>query len=343
MPENPYYAWRPKWTFSRRKPIGEERCAGQLNNDRYGCITSNKSGMMAESTVFTRVRSAFWMRVNENDDGSFNFFVSQDLSAVVKHHFPEVEQASPTGWKSGSHNTENVWIPADCADQINVDEIKQWAEFAGNQCVWLKLGKHLQDHFSGSEVDFCVAADFNRTTDGSGNIGPRSVLGEAESQLKYHLGALTPEKKQEYCASMSQSLLDAFDLLPLRGGGTPLGTVVSPIPAQDGSSRLAWAFAKHVADRKGVGFIEPRLLVQKPQMKQLTIQQKVTAWTTIYQTANSVALDPASVQGRDVVIVDDLYQSGITMWAYAKALRTARVRRVFGLVCVKSMRDSDNQ
>jgi hypothetical protein len=222
-------------------------------------------------------------------------------------------------------------------------EIKQWAEFAGNQCVWLKLGNQLQDHFSGSEVDHCIAGDFNFTTDGSGTIGPRSVLGEAEFQLKYHLGELTQEKKQEYCTVMSQSLLDAFDLLPLRGIGTPESPVVSPIPAQEGSSKLAWAFAKHVAERKGVGFIEPRLLVQKPQMKQLTIQQKVTVWTTIYQTANSVALDPASVHGRDVVIVDDLYQSGITMWAYAKALTGAGVRNVFGLVCVKSMRDSDNQ
>ena len=298
---------------------------------------------MPESTVFNRNRSAFWMRVNENDDGSLNFFVSQDVVAVVKYHFPELEQASPTGWKQGKNNTKNIWVPANRVDQVDVDEIKQWAEFAGNQCVWLKLGNQLQDHFSGSEVDHCIAGDFNFTTDGSGTIGPRSVLGEAEFQLKYHLGELTQEKKQEYCTVMSQSLLEAFDLLPLRGIGTPESPVVSPIPAQEGSSKLAWAFAKHVAERKGVGFIEPRLLVQKPQMKQLTIQQKVTVWTTIYQTANSVALDPASVHGRDVVIIDDLYQSGITMWAYAKALMGAGVRNVFGLVCVKSMRDSDNQ
>jgi len=228
-------------------------------------------------------------------------------------------------------------------DQVDVDEIKQWAEFAGNQCVWLKLGSQLQDHFSGSEIAHCIAGDFNFTIDGSGTIGSRSVLGEAEFQLKYHLGELTKKKKHEYCAVMSQSLLNAFDLLPLRGIGTPADPVVSPIPAQEGSSKLAWAFAKHIAERKGLGLIEPCLLVQKPQMKQLTIQQKVAAWTQIYQTANSVALDTASVHGRDVVIIDDLYQSGITMWAYAKTLMDAGVRNVFGLVCVKSMRDSDNQ
>lgn len=305
---------------------------------------------MSETAEFTRKRSAFWMRVNENDDGSCNVFASQDVSAVVKHHFPELEDASPTGWRIGNKNTENVWIPENRIDQIDVDEIKQWAEFAGNHCVWLKLGKHLQGHFTGNELDYCVAADFNFTTDGSGNIGPRSTLGEAEWQLKYHLGELTSEKKQQYCTAMSQSLLSAFDLLPLRHRSAfgfsiqaVAPAVVSPIPAQDGPTKLAWAFAKHVAERKGLGFVEPCLLVQKPQMKQLNVAQKVAAWTAIYQTANSVALDPASVQGRDVIVVDDLYQSGITMWAYARALKAAGVRRVFGLVCVKSMRDTDNQ
>jgi hypothetical protein len=298
---------------------------------------------MSKTTQFKRSRSVFWMRVNENDDGSLNFFVSQNVAAVVKYHFPVMGQVSPSGWRQGSNDTENIWIPADRAYLVDVNKIKEWASFAGNQCVWLKLGKYLQEHFSGSEVDCCIAGDFNCITDGAGNIVSRSLLGEAEFQLKYHLGNLSPEKKQEYCTVMSQSLLDAFGLLPLHGIGTQLNTVVSPIPAQESSSRLAWAFAKHVAQRKGVGFIEPRLLIPKPQMKELNIQQKVATWTRIYQTTNSVALEPASVWGRDVVIIDDLYQSGITMWAYAKFLKAAGARHVFGLVCVKSMRDSDNQ
>ena len=40
-------------------------------------------------------------------------------------HFPELEQASPTGWKQGNNNTENIWVPANRVDQVDVDEIKQ--------------------------------------------------------------------------------------------------------------------------------------------------------------------------------------------------------------------------
>ena len=46
------------------------------------------------------------MRVNENDDGSLNFFVYQDVLAVVKYHSPELDQASPTGWKQGKNKNK---------------------------------------------------------------------------------------------------------------------------------------------------------------------------------------------------------------------------------------------
>lgn len=41
-------------------------------------------------------------------------------------------------------------------------------------------------------------------------------------------------------------------------------------------------------------------------------------------------------------MVDDLYQSGATMWEYAKFLKSLGAICVFGIVCVKSLRDSDN-
>jgi hypothetical protein len=295
--------------------------------------------VMPESEVFNRKRSAFWMCVNENDDGSLNFSVSQQVVDVVAYHFPELEQESPTGWRQGRNNTQNIWVPANRAAQINVSTIKQWAKFAGNQCVWLTVGNK---YFLGSEVDYCIAGDFNFIANESSSVWPRSVLGEAEYQLKYRLGALTQEEKHQYCSVMSKGVLDSFDLLPLRSLGTSAGPVVSPIPAYE-LNKLAWGYAKHAAECKGVDFIEPRLLSPKPQMKQLTQEEKLFVWTKIYQTADSIALNNAHVKGREVVIVDDLYQSGITLWAYAKYLKGAGARNVYGLVCVRSMKDSDNQ
>jgi predicted amidophosphoribosyltransferase len=49
------------------------------------------------------------------------------------------------------------------------------------------------------------------------------------------------------------------------------------------------------------------------------------------------------VVGRRILVVDDLYQSGSSMWRFAKYLKSKGAAEVCGLVCVKSLSDRDNQ
>jgi predicted amidophosphoribosyltransferase len=124
---------------------------------------------------------------------------------------------------------------------------------------------------------------------------------------------------------------------------TQSGSIVSTIPVQLNSNRLAPNIAKHISFHKGVKLIQPQLLVSKPKIKQLNLKKKVIEWRKIYQNNNPIDIDDKIVKKQDVVIIDDLYQSGITMWSYAKFLKKLGAKRVFGLVCVKTMRNSDNQ
>ncbi len=294
------------------------------------------------STQYTRSRSAFWMRLNENPDGSVNIFISGELVGVFSNHFPRIVNSAPKGWQNSNGGTKNIWIPSDRASVIDLESIKRWAEFAGNQSVWLMTSK-LSDCFSGSELACCVAADFNSIFDENGIHG-RSELGEAEYRLKYHANELSPDEGQHYCEVMSNALLAVYDLLPLRkisfgGNSTP---VVSSIPANENSGGFARVLAGHVAQKKEAEFMEPKLLNPKPQMKELNVQQKVSTWSSIYGVPGNVNYGGISFSGKDIVIVDDLYQSGVSMWAYAKHLKDLGADRVFGLVGVKSMRDSDN-
>lgn len=48
------------------------------------------------------------------------------------------------------------------------------------------------------------------------------------------------------------------------------------------------------------------------------------------------------IREKDIIIVDDLYQSGFTMWTVAQLLKKKGARKVLGLACVKSLRDTDN-
>jgi hypoxanthine-guanine phosphoribosyltransferase len=56
----------------------------------------------------------------------------------------------------------------------------------------------------------------------------------------------------------------------------------------------------------------------------------------------SVTVEKAKVSDRSIVVVDDLYQSGLTINYIAEELRAAGAKEVFGLAAVKTLRNDDN-
>lgn len=98
--------------------------------------------------------------------------------------------------------------------------------------------------------------------------------------------------------------------------------------------------AEAMSERMNLSFISPTLNCDKPQMKQLTVEDKIAIWRKIYDN-NNVVLN-SYVRGKNIIVVDDLYQSGATIWEYAKYLKIMGAKQVYGIVCVKSLRDSDN-
>lgn len=56
----------------------------------------------------------------------------------------------------------------------------------------------------------------------------------------------------------------------------------------------------------------------------------------------TIAVDEDVFGGRRVLLVDDLYQSGISMNYCALLLRTAGARKIFSLACEKTCRNDDN-
>jgi hypothetical protein len=71
-------------------------------------------------------------------------------------------------------------------------------------------------------------------------------------------------------------------------------------------------------------------------LKNLALAEKLEA------LIGSVSVDSEQVRGKSLVVVDDLYQSGLTINYIAEELRAAGAKSVFGLAAVKTLRDSDN-
>ncbi len=56
----------------------------------------------------------------------------------------------------------------------------------------------------------------------------------------------------------------------------------------------------------------------------------------------TIAVDPGVFNGRKVLLIDDLYQSGITMNYSGLQLLQAGAKKIFGLACEKTCRNDDN-
>lgn len=282
---------------------------------------------------FGRNRSDFWIVIHEND-GAYNISVNEKYVDIINHFFPGLENNSPTKWKRSRNRSDmsNLWLPEDCYNQNSMNRFIKWCEEVTQNVLWLKLNQNFSDYFD-DELDYCIASDFNIVY-GEG----RTEIGEAEYQLKYNIEDLSVTERNQYANVIMSKMLDSCKYIPFKNG---LNWYVSPMPATGhGKTKLAWQMAEEISKQLRLPFIKPILSCNKPQMKQLSIKEKIETWEKIYYN-NGVILDN-QVRGKNVIVVDDLYQSGATMWEYAKFLKTLGARCVFGMVCVKSLRDSDN-
>ncbi|OFW41581.1 MAG: hypothetical protein A3J28_11725 [Acidobacteria bacterium RIFCSPLOWO2_12_FULL_60_22] len=79
-----------------------------------------------------------------------------------------------------------------------------------------------------------------------------------------------------------------------------------------------------------------RTVKQRKQLKGLPVDEKLDA------LKGTVRVDGNAFQGKTVLIVDDLYQSGISLNYVAMLLLEAGARKVFGLACEKTSTNDDN-
>jgi len=88
--------------------------------------------------------------------------------------------------------------------------------------------------------------------------------------------------------------------------------------------------------------IQTDLHCEKVATKGLSVEEKIPSWQKLYKTPGCIVCK-GDMTDRTVVVIDDLYQSGATMWCYAQYLKQCGAKYVIGLICVKSLRDTDNR
>lgn len=284
---------------------------------------------------YKRERSEFWITIHENENDSYTITTPEKYTVLINYFFPLLKEISPKGWTESNTypGLYNLWLPAGVCGRVTMGRFMNWCECVTKDVLWLGKNKNIGAFF-GDELDFCIASDFNY------NYGEdRTKMGEAEYNLKYNTHNLSPRKESEYMDFMLDRMLECVKYIPTHRRGE---WIVSAMPATvAGRDKLAWQLAESLADTLEMDFVEPLLLCEKPQMKNLAVAEKINVWNEIYNSGNVAIKD--DIMRKNVIIIDDLYQSGTTIWQYARFLKQLGAKSVWGLVCVKSLKDSDNK
>ncbi len=278
----------------------------------------------------THSRTTLFSYLTDFEGGACVFGVScdtyPDLFEIA--HQGIVDKA-PKGWKANPKgNFRYLWFPPDKLDEDDIEAITDWKDRFGHY-VLIGLNKNIKDHFS-DELDFCLALDFNRDP----TAEKRTLYGEAEYQLKY-------QNSRPHLKVLQGALEEAFEDLPIPAEEEG-HTVISYVPSEPEQCSVPRKLATAMAESLDLEFVQADLLCDKSAMKGLCVAEKIPEWQKLYECAECIELH-GDVAGKTIVVIDDLYQSGATMWCYAKYLKDQGAKYVLGLPCVKSLRDSDNQ
>ena len=274
---------------------------------------------------YKKTRSLFWIHVFDNGADGVVMYAERMLRSFIDFRFPQLSQMAGGSWKETSTGKCYLRLTQTDAKCFDWQAFHSWADHA-NSCLWIGLNGRTEGLFANDALDCCLALGFNYNFDGSG----RTSWGECEFTAKYHGG------DSELLNQICQGVVSMAELLPI---GVSRKYVVSGVPyATDRGWNFGARMAALVADALGVLDVTPRLNGPKPQMKGLSTGASISAWRSIY-TGGIVQMDESYVRDADVVIVDDLYQSGVTIWSFAEYLKRLGAKRVFALCCVKSIND----
>jgi predicted amidophosphoribosyltransferase len=179
-----------------------------------------------------------------------------------------------------------------------------------------------------------VALGYRARKSGSGGL-ERTELGQLMSDAKPY-GKRATESHLKAGTELANRMCTFVTSMPFYRDVDGFVAVPSSDPRRAFS--LPRGFARELA--KHTGKLDLSAALTKSQstreLKNLAREKKLEA------LVSSITVDGTQVTGKSIVVVDDLYQSGLTINFVAEMLRATGAKDVFGLAAVKTLRDDDN-
>lgn len=253
----------------------------------------------------------------EGQDLCLKIPICDVYAPIIDRAFPEVNHI---GWRQSTQGTCFTYIKHITPEDL--DSLNDFLQLLGEiRC--LTLTDHLAPHFQ-AELDEAYALDFNFRTD----VFPLAYT---------EVGSLEHIAKEQQNRAAVDLLNARLAAVIRRHPSLSRVEIVAPMPP-----RPSKTFHLPVEMAKGIGAtlectVDLSLTkTEHPKLRMLPIKQKLSALAEAFSLGDSV-------EGKSILIVDDLYQSGASVWSLARYLKARGARLVYGLACVKSWSDTDNQ
>ena len=192
---------------------------------------------------------------------------------------------------------------------------------------WQEL--HKQFVFLRDCLSLSIALDFNFV---EGKAGEYTPIGDL-----VHRGKNNPSNKAvvEQLAVLAAETINA---LPFYKNADFICAVPSRKPIELPGQVTALVSKKVSKPNITGGFVVGK---EKRLVKESELAAKWNAWNESDVSFNGAS--ELDIEGKSVVLIDDLYQSGTTIQFVAMKLQEAGARQVCGLSLIKTWRDTDNK
>lgn len=255
---------------------------------------------------------------DRDDNWRLQIWMCETYAPLLKEYLPEIE----FDFKDGLKGTCTAILLITKEEE---QEVRKLLEIFKKH-VLLKKSKNIEPHFK-DELDVCYALDFNLAEDFMTHEKGYTMSGKLEH-----------EAKENQDADARALLVEAFaDLCESHPIYRKAETVIPIPPNPSKSFHLPVELARELAEktRKRDGSSMIRKVRETPKLQDLPLDEKLKALRGAIEITGDI-------EGKSIILIDDLYQSGSTMWTVAKLLKSKGAIRVLGLACVKSWRDTDN-
>jgi len=259
-----------------------------------------------------------WYELEDIGSGQYllKFPVGNIYAELVDQAFPAIQKSR---WTDLGSTVFSTTLKSPSAREIK--RLQQFLDLL-KQILALRLNKNLAPYFKEGDLDQCFAIDFNLE-----DPNTYTGVGAAEYAAKYQNDQNSAKKLAELLAAVCSLHPNLQNV-----------DYIAAVPGNPGKEYhlpdfLVKEMGKHLA--RSVG-LDLRKTQETPQLKNVSLAEKISTLKGVYE------LDE-SVDSSSVLLVDDLYQSGTTMWTLARLLKESGAAKVYGLACVKSWRDTDNK